>query len=169
MSNAAAAGAAAPPVKKSIIEVFMNGCKRGFYIGVEQILPAMVLGYAIVQFLQLTGLVAILGSVFGPVMAIFGLPGEAIVVLVSAFFSKAAGAGTAANLFTEGIINNVQATILVMPCMLMGTLIGHYARIVLVADTNPKHRVIMLAIPIIDSILGMFLMRILLGLLGMGA
>jgi spore maturation protein SpmB len=102
-------------------------------------------------------------------MAIFGLPGEAIVVLVSAFFSKAAGAGTAANLFTEGLINSVQATILVMPCMLMGTLVGHYARVVLVADTNPKHRLILLAIPIIDSILGMFLMRILLGLLGLGA
>lgn len=153
--------------KKNLIEVFMGGCKKGFYIGVEQILPAMILGYAIVQFLQLTGLVDILGKVFGPVMAIFGLPGEAIVVLVSAFFSKAAGAGTAANMFAEGIINNAQATILIAPCMLMGTLIGHYARIVLVADINPKHRGLMLAIPVIDSILGMFLMRLVLSIMGL--
>ncbi len=166
MSNAAAAaGAATPPVKKSIIEIFMNGCKRGFYIGVELILPAMILGYAIVQFLKLTGLVDILGVVFGPVMGIFGLPGEAVVALISAFFSKAAGAGAAANLYAQGLINGVQATILIMPCMLMGTLIGHYARIVLVADVNAKHRGILLAIPIIDSILGMLLMRLILSII----
>lgn len=153
--------------KKNIIEVFMAGCKKGFYIGIEQILPAMVLGYAIVQFLQLTGIVDILGKVFGPIMGIFGLPGEAVVVLVSAFFSKAAGAGTAANMFTEGIINSAQATILIMPCMLMGTLIGHYARIVLVADTNQKHRGLMLIIPIMDSILGMLLMRLVLTIMGL--
>ena len=37
--------------QKSVIEIFMGGCKKGFYIGVEQILPAMILGYAIVRFL----------------------------------------------------------------------------------------------------------------------
>lgn len=152
---------------KSAIEVFMNGCKKGFYIGVEQILPAMVLGYVIVQFLKLTGLVDILGRVFGPVMGIFGLPGEAVVVLLSAFFSKAAGAATAANMFAEGVINAAQATILIMPCMLMGTLVGHYARIVLVSDVNKKHRGIMWLVPIVDSILGMLLMRLLLTVMGL--
>ncbi|GAA0230707.1 hypothetical protein [Metaclostridioides mangenotii] len=34
--------------KKSIVEIFMNGAKKGFYIGVEQILPAMIMGYMIV-------------------------------------------------------------------------------------------------------------------------
>jgi spore maturation protein SpmB len=165
--SATNSAAQAPAAKKNLIEIFMGGCKKGFYIGVEQILPAMVLGYVLVQFLQLTGLVDILGKVFGPVMGVFGLPGEAVVVLVSAFFSKAAGAGTAANMFTTGLINSVQATILLMPCMLMGTLIGHYARIVLVADVQKKHRGLMLAIPIIDSILGMLLMRLILGVMGL--
>ena len=72
--------------QKSVIEIFMGGCKKGFYIGVEQILPAMILGYAIVRFLELTGVIPILGTVFGPVMRVFGLPGEAVVVLISAFF-----------------------------------------------------------------------------------
>ncbi len=47
--------------KKTAVEIFM-GAKR-FYIGVEQILPAMIMGYVIVQFLQLTGLVDILGNI----------------------------------------------------------------------------------------------------------
>ncbi len=153
--------------KKSTIEIFMGGARKGFYISIEQILPAMVLGYVIVQFLQLTGLVNILGNVFGPLMSIFGLPGETIVVFVSAFFAKAAGAATAANLYAQGIINAAQATILIMPSMLMGTLVGHYARIVLVADTNPKYRKLLLFVPIFDTIIGMLLVRLILTIMGL--
>lgn len=90
--------------KKSVIEIFMNGAKGGFYVTVEQILPAMILGYVIVEFLEITGFTEILGTVFGPVMGIFGLPGAAVAVLLSAFFAKAAGAATAANMFAQGII-----------------------------------------------------------------
>ncbi|MGI6129549.1 MAG: nucleoside recognition domain-containing protein [bacterium] len=153
--------------KKGAIEVFMGGAKKGLYIGFEQILPAMILGYVIVEFLKLTGIIDILGVVFGPVMGIFGLPGESVVVLLSAFFAKAAGAATAANLFSDGIINAAQATILLMPSMLMGTLVGHYARIVLVSNANPNYRGLLLAVPIIDSIVGMFLMRLVLSLMGL--
>ena len=153
--------------KKTMIEVFMGGAKKGFYIGVEQILPAMVLGYVIVQFLQLTGLVDVLGKIFGPVMGIFGLPGETIIVLISAFFAKAAGAATAANLYTQGLITAAQATILIMPSMLMGTLVGHYARIVLVANVNKKYRGLLLAVPIFDTIVGMLLTRLILTFMGL--
>lgn len=153
--------------KKSTVEVFMGGAKKGFYIGVEQIVPAMVLGYIIIQFLQLTGLVEIIGKVFTPIMAIFGLPGESVIVLVSAFFAKAAGAATAANLYAAGTITAAQATILLIPSMLMGTLVGHFARIVLVTDTNPKYRGLLLAIPVIVSVFGMFLMRIVLSIMGL--
>lgn len=153
--------------KKSAVEVFMGGAKKGFYIGVEQIVPAMVLGYIIIQFLQLTGLVEIIGMVFTPIMAIFGLPGESVIVLVSAFFAKAAGAATAANLYAAGTITAAQATILLIPSMLMGTLVGHFARIVLVTDTNPKHRGLLLAIPVIVSVVGMLLMRVVLTVMGL--
>lgn len=153
--------------KKSAIEIFMGGAKKGFYIGVEQILPAMIMGYVIVAFLQLTGLVDLLGVVFGPVMGLFGLPGESVVALLSAFFAKAAGAATAANLFAQGLITAPQATILIMPCMLMGTLVGHYARIVLVANTSAKYRGLLLLVPIFDSIVGMLIMRVALTFMGL--
>ena len=156
-----------PAPKKGIIEIFLAGCKKGLYIGLEQILPAMVLGYVVVQFLQLTGITDVLSVVFGPVMGIFGLPGASIVVLTSAFFAKAAGASTAANLYATGVITAAQATNLLMPCMLMGTLVGHFARIVLVANVNPAHRALLLCIPIITSVVAMLLMRILLSVTGL--
>lgn len=153
--------------KQGIVPIFMNGAKKGFYIGVEQILPAMILGYVIIQVFKLTGLIDLVSIVFKPVMGVFGLPGEAVVVLLSAFFSKAAGAAAAANFYAEGVLTAAQCTILIMPCMLMGTLIGHFARIILVVDVNPKHRALMLITPIIDSVIGMLLMRLILIVMGL--
>ena len=102
--------------KKPIIDVFLGGAKRGFYIGVETVLPSMILGYVIMQFLTLTGLMDVLAIVCAPIMRLFGLPGEAAAVLFSAFFSKAAGAAAAASLFGEGVLTAAQCTILIIPC-----------------------------------------------------
>lgn len=78
--------------KKTLLEEFMSGCKKGFYIGAENIMPAMVLAYSLILFLNITGLMDIIANAVAPVMALFGLPGGAIVALISAFFAKAAGA-----------------------------------------------------------------------------
>ena len=37
--------------KKNIIEIFMGGCKKGFYFDVKTTPPAMILAYPIVQLL----------------------------------------------------------------------------------------------------------------------
>ena len=83
---------AAQAKNKTILEEFMVGCKKGFYVGVENIMPAMVLAYSLILFLNITGLMDIIANAVAPVMALFGLPGGAIVALISAFFAKAAGA-----------------------------------------------------------------------------
>ena len=74
--------------KKTLLEEFMSGCKKGFYIGAENIMPAMVLAYSLILFLNITGLMDIIANAVAPVMALFGLPGGAIVALISAFFAK---------------------------------------------------------------------------------
>ena len=147
--------------RKTLLEEFMAGCKKGFYIGVENIMPAMVLAYALILFLNLTGLMDLIATAVA-----FGLPGGAIVALISAFFAKAAGAATAASLYAEGIINAAQATILFPATITMGTLVGHFARCVLTSGANPKHHALLLAIPIIDALLSMIIVRVILNLMG---
>ena len=150
--------------KKTLLEEFMSGCKKGFYIGAENIMPAMVLAYSLILFLNITGLMDIIANAVAPVMALFGLPGGAIVALISAFFAKAAGAATAASLYAEGVINAAQATIL-FPAT-MGTLVGHFARCVLTSGANPKHHALLLAIPVIDALLSMIIVRVILNFMG---
>ena len=52
----------------------MAGCKKGFYIGAENIMPAMVLAYSLILFLNITGLMDIIANAVAPVMALFGFP-----------------------------------------------------------------------------------------------
>lgn len=152
--------------KKTILEEFMAGCKKGFYIGAENIMPAMVLAYALILFLNITGLMDLIAGAVAPVMAVFGLPGGAIVALISAFFAKAAGAATAASLYADGVINAAQATILFPATITMGTLVGHFARCVLTSGANPKYHPLLLAIPIIDAVISMIIVRVVLNFMG---
>lgn len=152
--------------KRSLIEEFVFGAKNGFYLGVERIIPAMILAYVLILFLKTTGLMNIIGTIVAPVMAIFGLPGEAIVALISAFFAKAAGCATAATLYNDGVINAAQATILFPACITMGTLIGHFVRCVMASGTNPKHHGFMIVIPVIDAVVSMLLTRLIISLFG---
>ena len=163
--NATAAAEVSKP-KLSVVEEFVAGAKKGFYIGAEMIAPAMVLAFVLIQFLTITGLMTIVGKALGPVMAIFGLPGEAIVALVAAFFAKAAGCATAATLYSAGLITAQQATILFPACVTMGTLIGHFVRIVIVANANKKWHPLLLAVPIIDAVVVMLLTRVVLNVMG---
>ncbi len=68
---------------KSIVDVFVDGARKGWTIGTTSIIPNVLMAFAIIQVLKVTGLLDILGRIFNPVMAIFGVPGEAVMVLVS--------------------------------------------------------------------------------------
>ena len=59
----------AVPVKQkaSIVDVFLKGCAKGFKVGIENITPAMILGYVLVYILRETGLMDRLGVVMSPV------------------------------------------------------------------------------------------------------
>jgi spore maturation protein SpmB len=159
MAEPIAEGMDLKKMKPSIVEEFVAGAKKGFYIGAEMIAPAMVLAYVLILFLDITGLMTIVGKAVGPVMAVFGLPGEAVVALVAAFFAKAAGCATAATLYAKGIITAEQATILFPACVTMGTLIGHFVRIVIVSNANKKWHALLLCVPLIDAAVVMLLTR----------
>ena len=152
--------------KKGFIDRFMKGCYDGFNITMKNIMPAMVLGYTLIYIFQATGLMTLMGKVFEPVMGIFGLPGQSFAVLIAAFFAKAAGAASAANLAQTGVLTLAQASMMLPACMLMGTLLGHYARIVLVSGTNHKWHWLLFLVPIFDAALSLFIMRIMFSAMG---
>jgi len=153
-------------VKPSIIDEFVKGAKKGFYVAVENITPAMVFAYVLILFLNIIGIMPILAKLLGPVMAVFGLPGEAMVVLTAAFFAKAAGCATAATLYSQGILTAAQATILFPACITMGTLVGNFVRVVMVSQTNIKWQPLLLCTALIDAAVVMWLTRFAMFIMG---
>lgn len=153
-------------VKPSMIDEFVKGAKKGFYVAVENITPAMVLAYALILFLNIIGVMPILAKLLGPIMAVFGLPGEAMVVLTAAFFAKAAGCATAATLYSQGVITAAQATILFPACITMGTLVGNFVRVVMVSQTNIKWQPLLLCSALVDAAVVMWLTQFALFIMG---
>jgi spore maturation protein SpmB len=152
--------------KPSMIDEFVKGAKKGFYVAVENITPAMVLAYVLILFLNIIGIMPILGKFLGPIMAVFGLPGEAMVVLTAAFFAKAAGCATAATLYSQGVLTAAQATILFPACITMGTLVGNFVRVVMVSKTNKKWQPLLLSVAFIDAAIVMWMTKFALFIMG---
>ena len=51
-------------------------------------------------------------------------------------------------------------------CILMGTLIGHYARIVLVTGSNKKWHPLLIVICLLDAAISLVIMRVILAIMG---
>ena len=94
------------------------------------------------------------------------LPGEAFAVLISAFFAKASGFATATSMYEASALTLGQASMMLPACILMGTLIGHYARIVLVTDTNKKWHPLLIGVCLLDAAISLIIMRVILAAMG---
>ena len=74
-------------------DIFIVGTKKGFNIGMYSLLPNVLMAFVLTYVLQLFGVMAFLGEYCGGIMAVFGLPGEALTVLLATWLSCGAGVG----------------------------------------------------------------------------
>lgn len=81
--------------RKNIMDMFIDGARRGFTIATTSLLPNVVMAFVIIQALKVTGLLDIVGNVCEPVMALWGLPGAAATVLLASVMSMGGGVGSA--------------------------------------------------------------------------
>lgn len=145
--------------KKMITDVFVEGARKGWNIGIGSVMPNVMMAFVLIHALQITGLLNVLGKVFGPVMAVFGLPGEAATVLMGAWLSMGGGVGVAVSLFTQGVIDGTQVAILTPAIFLMGAQIQYAGRLLGAAEVESRHYGILFGICILNAFLSMFVMR----------
>ncbi|NYY76355.1 hypothetical protein DMI70_24405 [Escherichia coli] len=67
-------------VRKNVMDMFIDGARRGFTIATTNLLPNVVMAFAIIQALKLLAC-SRLGDISVNPMALWGLPGEAATVL----------------------------------------------------------------------------------------
>ncbi len=147
-------------VNKTLFDVFVEGARKGWNIGVTSIIPNVLMAFAIIQVLRVTGILDLLGNIFAPIMALFRLPGESIMVLVSAWLSMGGGVGVAASLYTAGKLSSLHVTILLPAIFLMGAQIQYMGRCLGTAGIQTRFFPVCFAISIINAILVMFIMSL---------
>ena len=142
-------------------DIFVIGARKGFTVATQNLLPNVLMAYTISQILTILGVMKALGTFFGPAMALFGLPGEAITVLLTAWLSSSAGTGIAVSLLSNGTINGTHATILIPAIFLLGSQIQYMGRLLGVADVPKKYWPLLMLTSILNASIAMIIMNIL--------
>ena len=146
--------------KPMITDVFVKGAIQGWQIATSSTIPNVLMAFVIIKILQHSGLLALIGQAFGPVMGIFGLPGEAATVLLGGWMSMGGGVGVAVALFDQGAINGTHIAILAPSIYLMGSQVQYLGRCLGVIGVEGKMIPIVMAVPIIVAVISLWVMRL---------
>ena len=150
-----------PNVKKTVFDIFVDGAKKGWNIGISSIIPNVLMAFVITRFLDITGLLTLIGNIFRPFMMLLGgMPGEAAAVLIAAFLSMGGGVGVAAALYSGGTLALPHLAILLPAIYLMGSQIQYLGRILGTAEVKPRYYGIIIGISIVNALLSIVVMRI---------
>ena len=81
--------------KPMVTDVFVKGAIQGWNIATHSTIPNVLMAFVIIRALNVSGALPLIGDLFSPLMALFGLPGEAAAVLVAGWMSMGGGVGVA--------------------------------------------------------------------------
>lgn len=146
--------------KKTLPDIFVEGAKKGWNVGISSIIPNVLMAFVLIHALRLSGLLDMLGVLSNPVMGLFGLPGQAVMVLVGAWMSMGGGVGVAASLYAAKILNPTHVTILLPAIFLMGAQIQYMGRLLGTAGIQGRYYPMLFGISILNAIISMIIMRI---------
>jgi spore maturation protein SpmB len=150
---------AKPATSNNPFDIFVVGARKGFQIAINNLLPNVLMAYVIAEILNLVGAMQFIGKIFAPLMGIFGLPGEAVTVLLTTWLSSSAGTGVAVSLLAKGVLNGTHATILIPALFLMGSQLQYMGRLLGVADVPKKYWPLLMVISIVNACISMIVMR----------
>ena len=150
---------AKPAASSNHFDIFVIGARKGFQVAINNLMPNIMMAYVIAEILNLLGAMQFIGKVFAPMMGIFGLPGEAVTVLLTTWLSSSAGTGVAVSLLTKGILNGTHASILIPALFLMGAQLQYMGRLLGVADVPKKYWPLLMLASILNACIAMIVMR----------
>ena len=139
-------------------DIFIIGARKGFNIAVNNLVTNILMAYAVSEVLRILGVMKMVGEIFGPMMFIFGLPGEAVTVLLTAWLSSSAAVGLAASMFANGILEPRHVTILMPAFFLMGAQLQYMGRLLGVADVPKRYWPLLMSASILNDMLAILLM-----------
>lgn len=141
---------------------FTAGCRKGSNMIVNSVFPSIVVAYAIIRVLTLTGVMDILGKLFTPLMFLFGLPGEAAVPLAIGIPTMTGGLGAVAALAQEGILTSAQVAQMTPYFLLCGGIFLYSGRILGVTGVESKNQKWCYLAAFINGVISLWVMKLVL-------
>ena len=148
--------------KQNVLDMFVGGARKGFNIATQSLMPNVIMAFIIIRALDVTGLLTLFGKLFAPVMALWGLPGEAAAVLLASFMSMGGGIGVAVGMYTSQFLNATDVTVLVPAIYLMGNPMQNMGRCLGIAEVATRHYAVIIGICILNALLSIWAMRVIL-------
>jgi spore maturation protein SpmB len=148
-----------PAASSNPFDIFVVGARKGFQIAINNLMPNVLMAYVIAEILNIMGAMQFIGKIFAPMMGIFGLPGEAVTVLLTTWLSSSAGTGVAVSLISKGVLNGTHASILIPALFLMGAQLQYMGRLLGVADVPKKYWPLLMLASILNACIAMIIMR----------
>lgn len=145
-----------------ILDIFCGGARKGWETCIKVMLPALVMGYILMVFLNESGLMRLLEMIFAPLMGIFGLPGVAASALLMAYLTSSGSLGIAASLFTSGAVNAQQLTIIVVGIFCLDSTIQYIGRILGTTGVKTKYYPLFMGTNTFNAVVGMLITRVVL-------
>ena len=136
------------------LDIFIVGVRKGINIALLNLTPNVLMAFVFAHMLTLLGVMDFLGQHCGPFMALFGLPGQAVTVLL-------AGAGMAASLLAQGVLDADGVTVILPAIFLMASQIQYMGRLLGVADCPKRYWPLLMLNSIVNALLSMWIMRLL--------
>ena len=152
--------AAHPATKEFVTDVFVRGAVQGWNVGIKAMVPNVLMAFVLIKALKITGLLDLIGNFCGPVMGIFGLPGEAITILFGAWMSMGGGVGVAVALFEQGAVTGNDLAIVAPAIFLMGSQVQYLGRCLGVIGVEGKMLPLTMAVPIVVAVISMLVMKL---------
>ena len=146
--------------KMNAIDAFVEGARNGMSIALKTTIPNILFAFVLIEVLNISGVLSLIGTVFAPIMGIFGLPGEAATVLAAAFMSMGGGVGVAVGLLANGDLLPIHIPIILPAIYLMGSQIQFIGRIGGAAELPTKYTPHIVIISILNAFACMFVMSL---------
>lgn len=144
-------------IKKNFIDMFADGARKGWTVATTGQLPYVTLAFIFIFILDKSGLLKLVGDTAAPVMALWNLPGEGLVVLLASLMAMGGGVGVAVGLIATGALSPSDVSILAPGVYLMGSLFQYLGRCLGTAGANPRYWGWHMLISIFNAMVGMWL------------
>lgn len=145
---------------KNPIDLFITGARQGWNIAVTSVLPNVIMAFAVIEVLKITGILTLVGTIASPVMTLWDLPGEALIVFATGLLASGGAVGMMISLYSSEILTVEQLFVMTPGVMLIGGMLQYVGRCLGTSEANRRYWGWHILFCFVNACIAMWIMRV---------